>query len=40
MKTIPEASLTCAEFEEHLTDYLMGFDRAALSPLGTPCGPM
>jgi hypothetical protein len=25
MKTIPEASLTCAEFEEHLTDYLDGF---------------
>lgn len=25
LKTIPEASLTCAEFEEHLTDYLDGF---------------
>ena len=25
MKTMPEASLTCAEFEEHLTDYLDGF---------------
>ena len=25
MKTIPEASLTCVEFEEHLTDYLDGF---------------
>jgi Putative zinc-finger len=25
MKTIPEASLTCDEFEEHLTDYLDGF---------------
>ena len=25
MKTIPEASLTCGEFEEYLTDYLDGF---------------
>ena len=25
LKTIPEASLSCAEFEEHLTDYLDGF---------------
>ena len=25
MKTIPEASLSCTEFEEHLTDYLDGF---------------
>jgi hypothetical protein len=30
LKTIPEASLTCAEFEEHLTDYLDGF---LLAPL-------
>jgi hypothetical protein len=30
LKTIPEASLTCAEFEEHLTDYLDGF---VLAPL-------
>jgi Putative zinc-finger len=30
MKTMPEASLTCAEFEEHLTDYLDGF---LLAPL-------
>jgi anti-sigma factor RsiW len=25
MNTMPEASLTCVEFEEHLTDYLDGF---------------
>lgn len=30
LKTIPEASFTCAEFEEHLTDYLDGF---LLAPL-------
>ncbi|HEU5238653.1 MAG TPA: zf-HC2 domain-containing protein [Pyrinomonadaceae bacterium] len=30
LKTIPEASLTCAEFEEYLTDYLDGF---LLAPL-------
>jgi hypothetical protein len=30
LKTIPEASLTCAEFEAHLTDYLDGF---LLAPL-------
>ena len=30
MKTIPSASLTCSEFEEHLTDYLDGF---LLAPL-------
>lgn len=30
LKTIPEASLTCSEFEEHLTDYLDGF---LLAPL-------
>src|SRR5215813_3379442 len=30
LKTIPHASLTCAEFEEYLTDYLDGF---LLAPL-------
>ena len=25
MQTVPEASITCAEFEDHLTDYLDGF---------------
>jgi hypothetical protein len=30
LKTVPEASLTCSEFEEHLTDYLDGF---LLAPL-------
>jgi len=30
LKTIPEASLTCAEFEEYLTDYLDGFVMAPL----------
>jgi hypothetical protein len=30
LKTIPQASLTCAEFEEYLTDYLDGF---LLAPL-------
>jgi Putative zinc-finger len=30
LKTMPEASLTCAEFEAHLTDYLDGF---LLAPL-------
>ena len=30
LKTIPEASLTCAQFEEYLTDYLDGF---LLAPL-------
>ena len=25
MKTVPEASITCAEFEDYLTDYLDGF---------------
>src|SRR6266576_1923882 len=25
MKTVPEAALTCAEFEDYLTDYLDGF---------------
>ena len=30
LKTIPETAITCAEFEEHLTDYLDGF---LLAPL-------
>jgi anti-sigma factor RsiW len=30
LKTMPEASLTCAEFEAHLTDYLDGFLLALL----------
>ena len=30
LKTVPEAALTCAEFENHLTDYLDGF---LLAPL-------
>src|SRR5918993_1092477 len=30
MKTAPETSMSCAEFEEHLTDYLDGFLPAAL----------
>jgi hypothetical protein len=30
LKTIPENAITCAEFEEHLTDYLDGF---LLAPL-------
>jgi anti-sigma factor RsiW len=30
MKTAPESSMSCAEFEEHLTDYLDGFLPAAL----------
>ena len=39
MKTAPETTITCEQFEEHLTDYLDGFpDCAALSPLGAPRG--
>jgi anti-sigma factor RsiW len=30
MKTAPETTLTCAQFEEHLTDYLDGFLQAPL----------
>jgi anti-sigma factor RsiW len=30
LKTAPESSMTCEEFEEHLTDYLDGFLPAAL----------
>ncbi|HST51325.1 MAG TPA: zf-HC2 domain-containing protein [Pyrinomonadaceae bacterium] len=30
LKTAPETSMTCAEFEEHLTDYLDGFLPATL----------
>ncbi len=30
LKTMPEAALTCAEFEDYLTDYLVGF---LLAPL-------
>ena len=30
MKTAPETAMTCAEFEEHLTDYLDGFLPAPL----------
>lgn len=30
MQTVPEAAMTCSEFEEHLTDYLDGFLPAPL----------